>query len=259
MIVLRSVLRRLAPAMLFLAPTLARAESSGKVSVAAAANLAHVIGALDAEFTRTHPDIAVAHRIGASGGLLSQIENGAPFDVFLSADVDYPRRLAADGCAERDSLVVFATGKLALVTSRPGFRPDGLAQVVGSDSVRRIAIANPRLAPYGRAALEALEALGLRGAAEPKLVYGESVVQAAQLAASGNADAGIVALSLVRTPGHALAGAWVEVPAGLYHPIAQGAILTARGARNPAARIYLAFLHGPQARKIIEQFGYGLP
>ena len=229
------------------------------VCVAAAANLAHVVGPLSAEFSRLHPGTRVSNQIGSSGSLVAQIVNGAPCDVFLSADMDFPRKLASAGGADGSTLFAFATGKLVLWSTRDGVPVTSVEAVVRNPAVRKLAIANPRVAPYGRAALEALGALGLDGVAGPKLVYGENVIQAAQYVATGHADAGFVALSIVSAPGLMNRGRWLEVPAGLYKPIAQGAILTRRGASNPAARQYLRFLATPGARAILARFGYGLP
>jgi len=229
------------------------------LSVAAAANLVYALDALDAAFQKANAGVELTRQTGASGSLVAQIVNGAPYDLFLSADADYPRRLADRGGADRASLAVFAYGRLVLWTTRPSLEPASLASVVRDPSVARIAIANPDIAPYGRAARQALERLGLMTEAGTKLVMGESVAQAAQFVETGNADAGLVALSLVLSPRLRERGRWIEVPRTLYEPIEQAAILTNRGAANPAARRYLAFLAGGGARKILEDFGYGVP
>jgi len=237
----------------------ARAPAAEQVSVAAAANLTYVLGPLNAEFARSDPGVVLTSEIGASGSLVAQIANGAPYDVFLSADLDFPRRLIAAGGADGSSLVTFAFGRLVLWTTRPGLDLGSVGSVVRDPSVLRIAIANPKAAPYGRAAEEALARLGVSGDAQPKLVFGENITQTAQFVSSGNADAGFVAYSLVVAPNNRGRGRWIEVPASLYSPIAQGAVLTTRGMANPAARRYLQFLGSPAARKVFAQFGYGLP
>jgi len=236
-----------------------RAPAAERLSIAAAANLVYALAPLNAEFAKADPDVVLTSETGASGSLVVQIENGAPYDVFLSADLDFPRELIAAGGAEAASLTTFALGRLVLWTTAPELRPASVAAAVRSPGVRRIAIANPATAPYGRAAKQAIEKLGLMDAARPKLVVGENVSQAAQYVESGNADAGFVALSLVLSPKLKDRGRWLEVPDSLFAPIEQGAVLTHRGADNAAARRYIRFLAGPAARGVLRRFGYGLP
>jgi len=247
---------RLLLALLLLAPS---ARAAGKVSVAAAANLVYALDALDAEFARIAPDVAVTTATGASGGLVAQIENGAPFDVFLSADLDYPKALVAAGHADAQRVTCFATGRLVLWTTNPAVILTSVAATVRDPAVQKLAIANLDTAPYGRAARQALEKLGAWIDARPKLVVGENITQTAQFVETGNADAGFVALSLVLSPKLKDRGRWLEVPATLHAPLDQGAVLTTRGAANPAARRYLAFLASPAAQKILRDFGYGVP
>jgi molybdate transport system substrate-binding protein len=253
------ILRPVAAVSLFLAALGAGVGAEEHVSVAAAANLVFVLDPLNAEFSRENPGVSLTDTLGASGSLVSQIENGAPFDVFLSADLLYPKRLAKDGGAQGSSLVVFAIGRLVLWTTRPGLELSSVGSVVRSPSVQRIAIANPSTAPYGRAAEEALSNLGLSEAARPKLVYGENISQAAQFVLGGNVDAGFVALSLVLSPKLRDKGRWLAIPQDDYAPIAQGGVLTLRGAANPAARKYLQFLATTRARAVFAQYGYGAP
>jgi molybdate transport system substrate-binding protein len=229
------------------------------VSVAAAANLVFVLEPLNAGFEKANPDVSVTDTIGASGSLVSQIENGAPYDVFLSADLQYPRKLIGAGGAEPKSLVVFAMGRLVLWTTRPDLDLSTVLSAVRSPLVKRLAIANPATAPYGRAAEEALARLGIAEDVRTRLVFGENISQTAEFVMSGNADAGFVALSLVLSPKLRDKGRWLEVPPGTYAPIAQGGVLTLRGAGNPAARRYLAYLASPPARAVFVRFGYGIP
>jgi len=229
------------------------------IAIAAAANLVYVIGPLNAEFAKVRADVAVQVEIGASGNLVAQIKNGAPYDVFLSADTEFPQKLVRAGGAQSSSLVTFAMGKLVLWTTKPGVELSSIESVVRSKMVEKIAIANPGTAPYGRATEEALAKLGLSDVAKPKLVFGENITQAAQFVSTGNADAGFVALSLVLSPNLKMKGRWIEVPSALYTPIAQAGVLTTRGATKAAARQYLDFLTSPAARKVFAQFGYGLP
>jgi len=230
-----------------------------RVAVAAAANLVYVLEPLNAEFAKTDPGVDVESEIGASGNLVAQIGNGAPYDVFLSADMEYPKKLVQAGGAQASSLVTFAVGKLALWTTRPELDLSSVESVVRNPKVAKLAIANPSVAPYGRAAEQVLAKLGLTGVARAKLVFGENITQTAEYVSSGNADAGFVALSLVFSPKLKDKGRWLEVSPELYDPIAQGGVLTNRGAANPAARRYLAFLTSPAARRVFAQFGYGLP
>ena len=237
----------------------AAARGAPAVGVAAAANLSYALGALDAEFGKSHPETAVTAAVGASGGLVAQIRNGAPYDVFLSADPEYALALVASGDADPASLTPFAVGRLVLWTTREGLDVADIAAAVRSPSVHALAIANPASAPYGRAARQALEKLGLWAEARPKLVTGENISQAVQFVDTGSADAGFVALSAVLSAKLRGRGRWQEVPAALYDPLTQVAVVTARGRSNPAAALYVGFLRSAPARAILERFGYGHP
>lgn len=243
-----------------LAATLASVRAD-TVAVAAAANLTYVLTALNTRFQQENPGATVTVTLSSSGNLYAQITNGAPFDVFLSADMDFARRLADSGFGEPATLRPFATGRLALWTLRPDLPLSDIAAVVRSPLVKRLAMAEPRTAPFGTAAKATLNKLGLLAVATPKLVIGENIAQTAQFVQTGNADAGFVALSFVLSPRLAHRGHWVAVPEALYAPVSleQGAILTRHGARNAAARRYLEFLHTDAARKILEAAGYGVP
>lgn len=235
------------------------AGAPGQVSIAAAANLTQAIGALDAGFKSEHPDVDVTLALGSSGSFVAQIENGAPFDVFLSADMGFPAALARSGHADAATLVPFAVGRLVLWTMNPAVDVSGVAASVKSPAARTLAIANTRTAPYGRAARQALEGLGLWDAVQPRLVTAEDISQAAQFVETGNADAGFVALSAVLSPKLRGRGRWIEVPAALFTPLVQGAIITSHGSANPASAAYVAFLRGDAARKVLEAAGYGAP
>ncbi len=252
-----AMLRRATLLALTFAAAVLRGDES--VSIAAAANFVHALDALNAEFKKSAPDATATSATGASGSLVAQIKNGAPFDLFLSADLDYPRALVAAGLADEKSLATFATGRLVLWTTRPSLELKSVTAVVRDPTVKKIAVANLDTAPYGRAARQALEQLGVWSDAQPKLVVGENISQTAQFVATGNADIGFVALSLVLAPNLPERGRWLVVPADLHAPLAHGAVLTVRGATNPAARRYLEFLRGAAARKVLEGFGYGVP
>jgi len=248
------------PLLVLLALAPLGAVAAERVAVAAAANLAYVLAPLDAAFARANPGVNVTSTIGASGSLVAQISRGAPYDVFLSADLDYPRKLVQAGGAPAGATVVtFAFGRLVLWTTRGTLELGSVASVMNNPAVRRVAEANPRTAPYGRAAEEVLAHLGLVDEVRAKIVVGENISQAAQYVASGNADVGFVALSLVAAPHHPSQGRWIEVPSSLYAPIAQGAVVTTHGADHAAAQRYLEFLTGGEARRIFAEFGYGLP
>lgn len=234
---------------------------AGTVSVAAAANLIYAVEALNREFAVAAPGVIVKTTVGASGSLFAQLQHGAPFDVFLSADMDYPARAVAGGLGEAASLRTFATGRLVAWTTRTDVNLDDIRAAIESPQVHKVAIAQPQTAPYGRAAQRALETLGVLDRARPKFVVGESIAQTAQFVETGNAELGFVALSLVRSGRLAGTGRWVEIPAGLHTsvPLDHAAVLTRRGARNPAARRYLEFLGSQAARKVLLDFGYGVP
>lgn len=234
-------------------------ENRTSLSVAAASNLVYALDALNAEFRRSAPEITLTVATGASGNLVAQITNGAPYDIFLSADLDYPRALIAQGGADAKTLTTFSIGRLVLWTTRADLDVSDPAVTVRNPAVRKIAVANPATAPYGRAAQQALEKLGAWSVARPKIVNGENVTQAAQFVETGHADAGFVALSLVLSPKLKDSGRWAEVPAHLYTPLEQGAVITARGAKKLAAARYLAYLGSPAARKILQDYGYALP
>lgn len=239
----------------------AEAPSEPKLAIAAAANLTHVIGVLNTEFERSTPGAKVEVTFGASGGLFAQIRNGAPFDLFLSADTDYPAQLAAAGGADPASLRVFATGRLVLWTTRSDLELSDLAAALKNPVVKKFALAQPKSAPYGRAAEAVLKALGVAEAVGAKTVIGENITQTAQFVETGNADAGFVALSLVRAPRLQNVGRWVEVPPQLYRSASLGhaGVVTTRGTKNPLAGQYLAFLRSPAAQRILEAAGYRVP
>ena len=237
----------------------AEAPPPGALSVAAAANLVYALDALNAEFGRSAPEVAVTSTTGASGSLVAQIAHGAPYDVFLSADRGFAQALVVAGNADAKTLSAFALGRLVLWTTREGVDVTDIAAAVRSPLVRKLAVANVDTAPYGRAAEQSLKALGAWDDAKPKIVMGENISQTAQWVETGNADAGFVALSMVVSPRLKGRGRWTEVPASLHEALEQCAVITARGSSNPAAARYVAFLHSQAARSILEAFGYAIP
>lgn len=234
----------------------ALATHAGEVQVAVAANFAVPLERIGAGFTA-----ASGHTLkvsaGATGKFHSQIVAGAPFEVLLAADDETPRKLVADGHAVAGTAFTYAIGRLVLWSAQPGFVDDQGA-VLASGRFAHLAIANPKIAPYGAAGLEVLKARGLTEAVTPKLVTAESIAQAFQFVSTGNAELGFVALSQVAVPGKPAAGSYWLVPPSLYGEIRQDAVLLKAGERNPAAAALLAYLKTAAARDIVKAFGYGL-
>lgn len=249
------------PAVLFLffIGSLFSEAAQPKVTIASAANFVYVLEALKTEFQAAHPDISIETVTGASGSLFAQVKSGAPYDLFLSADVDYPRQLIAADLADATSLTVFARGRLVFWSNYPGPTDRELEEVLRDPRLKKIALANPRNAPYGRAAKQVLERLGEWAPDSLRWVYGENVSQAAQFIESGNADAGFVALSLVLSPRLKGKVYFIEIPEGWHEPLDHAAILTRHGQASSEARLFLQFLREPAALKLLETFGYALP
>lgn len=223
------------------------------VPVAVAANFTEPAKAIAAAFTKATGDTATLS-FGSSGAFLTQIGHGAPFEVFLSADVERPAKAEADGLAVQGSRFTYAVGRLVLYSRTPGL-VDGEGAVLRSGRFSHLAIADPAAAPYGLAATQVLAKLGLAETLAPRIVRGSSIVQAYQFVATGTAELGFVAQAQVAdVPG---GSRWL-VPARLHAPIAQQAVLLKTGATNPAAARFMAFLKGSQARAIIRRYGYQL-
>ncbi len=230
-----------------------RAET---LTVAAASDLVYCLEELNAAFRKTHPQADLKATTGASGTIFAQIQNGAPIDVFLSADVKYPRELIKAGLAEEKSLTIYAIGHLVVWTNKDGVDVSSGLAALDAAAIKKIAIANPEHAPYGRAAKAALEKAGLWDRVQGRLVFGENIAQTAQFIETGNADAGIVALSLVMSPRLAKTGRWTPVPADAHPKLEQAAVLTKRGAANPLASEYLDFLGLKEAREVFDRYGF---
>jgi molybdate transport system substrate-binding protein len=245
---------------LFLLPTAASTASrTTTVQIAAASDLVFCLEALHAEFQRQSPEVDLKLSVGSSGNFFAQIRHGAPFDVFLSADLDYPRALITAGEADAASLTPYAIGRIVLWTLRDDLDLSRGLSVLRDPRIRRIAIAQPAHAPYGRAAQEALQAAEVFDEVRARLVMGENIAQTAQFVQTRNAEVGIVALSLVLAPRLRGVGHYAEIPAAMHQPLEQGAVLTRRGATNPAATRYLEFLRSSEARQIFGDFGFVLP
>jgi molybdate transport system substrate-binding protein len=265
-----------------LAALAAAAGQAAEVQVAVAANFAGPLARIGEGFTA-----ATGHTLkvsaGATGKFYTQIQAGAPFEVLIAADDETPRKLISEGLAVAGSNFTYAIGKLVLWSAQPGV-VDGDGQVLSAGRFQHLAIANPKLAPYGAAGLEVIKALGLSDALAPKLVTAESIAQAYQFVSTGNAELGFVALSQVIAagppqgdqrplggpaakppggqttlmPGKPVQGSYWLVPQALYGQIRQDAVLLKTGDANAAARALLSYLKSPAAKAVIESFGYGL-
>jgi molybdate transport system substrate-binding protein len=196
---------------------------------------------------------------GSSGNFFAQIQNGAPFDIFLSADVSYPHKLVVAQLADASSLEVYAVGHLVLwLPPDTPLDPSAGLKILLDPRIQRIAIANPDHAPYGRAAIAALRFAGLYEQIQPKLVFGENVSQAAQFVQTGSAQAGFLAYSLTLSPAMKSGKFWT-IPADKYPPVEQAAVLLTASSSKEAATSFLAFLKTPAARATLERYGFFLP
>lgn len=231
------------------------AAHAAEALVAVAANFTAPMHAIAGEFEK-----ATGHRLrvslGGSGKFYAQIRHGAPFHVLLSADAAIPEKLEQDGLAVPGTRFTYAVGTLVLWSARPGF-VDGEGRVLAQGRFSHLAVANPKVAPYGAAAHETLDKLGLMGALQTRFVSGENIAQAYQFVASGNAELGFVALSQVMKDGRIAEGSGWVVPAGMHRPIRQDAVLLAKGRDNAAAIALMVFLREPAARAIMRNYGYG--
>ncbi len=230
------------------------AAQAGEVQVAVASNFTAPMQAIGETFeSDTGHKAKLA--FGSTGKFYAQIRNGAPFDVLLAADDETPARLVQEGAAS--SRFTYAIGTLVLWSSKPGF-VDAKGEVLRRGQYGKLALANPKTAPYGRAAIETLARLGALSAAQSKLVQGENIAQTFQFVASGNAELGFVALSQVMKGGKVQQGSAWLVPAEMHEPIRQDAVLLSAGRANIAAQALLDYLKGDKARQVIRSFGYAL-
>ncbi len=234
------------------------AISPNALRIAAAADLQFALREVIAAFKERHPGAEVTATFGSSGTLFAQLSNGAPFDLFLSADVDYPRKLIEQGHAAPGTDFAYATGHLVL-WARNGvnlhLERDG-ADVLRDPSIQQIAVANPKTAPYGRAAVAGLKGLGLYNAVESRLVFGENVAQTAQMVESGSADAGIISLSLALSPALREKGTYWQFPATTHPAVVQGGVIL-KWARDPdLADEFRRFLLSAGGAAFLTQFGF---
>lgn len=225
--------------------------------VSVASNFSKPMTEIAAEFAKTTGHTAKLS-FGSSGKFVSQLENGAPFEILLSADEKGPQKLEQAGLAVAGSHFTYALGKLVLWSSTPGY-VDEQGKILTTGGFKHIALADPKLAPYGVAALEVLKGLNLQDKLSSLFVLGENIAQTYQFISTGNAELGFVALSQVIDNGHCATGSCWIIPDDRHAPIRQDAVLLALGAENPAAKALLEYLKSAPALAIIEKYGYGLP
>lgn len=241
----------LCAALLFSSQALAE-----QVQVAVATNFTAPLQAIAAEFEQDTGHSVVAS-FGATGQLYAQIQHGAPFEMLFSADASTPARLDSEGQGVSGSRFTYAVGSLVLWSATPGYL-DGSDAALKANQFRHLAIAEPKTAPYGLAATQVLEKLGLTEAVQGKLVTGQSIAKALHFIATGNAELGFVALSQVYQDGQLSSGsAWI-VPAELHTPIRQDALILKKGEHNPAAAAFMDYIKGEKAARIIQSYGYRL-
>ncbi len=231
-----------------------------EIAVAAAADLKFAMGELAANFEKeTGNKVNVTY--GSSGNFFSQIQNGAPFDLFFSADVEYARKLEAGGLAEPGTLYNYAVGRIVLWMPQ-GVKVDLNAQGMNAlldSAVQRIAIANPAHAPYGRAAVAAMKKAGVYEKVEPKLVYGENISQATQFVQSGNAQAGIIAMSLAISPAMKDSGKMWLIPGGLHPSIEQAAVVVKNSQKKEAAKTFIEYIKSAAGKAVMDKYGFTTP
>lgn len=230
----------------------------GRLTVAAASDLRFVLGEVLRPFRAARPGLQVEVIYGSSGKIATQVRNGAPFDVFMSADIAFAKALFDDGFAAGPPRL-YAVGRLVSWSADATLGRLKLAEIVADPRLRRFAIANPEHAPYGQRAVEALRSQGLYDAVAAKLVLGDNVSQAAQFIEAGAAQAGMVAYSIVLAPQLAGRGAWTLVPEAWHRPLEQALVVTRRAAGHVAAAAFVAHLEAPDSRALLRRYGFALP
>jgi len=259
-VICRSLLLVLLLVTVGIQPTLCAQALAREIIVAAAADLSSALKDVAANYEK-RTSIKVKLSFGASGALTQQIENGAPFDVFFSADMDYPRQLIAARHADEATLYRYAVGRLVLwapADSTLDFEHKGM-DVLLDPAVKKISIANPQHAPYGRAAVAALKHYGLYERVSDRLVFGENVAQAAQFVESGNAQVGFMALAHAMAPAMQGKGKYWQVPADTYPPLDQGVVVIARSQHREDAAAFVEYVKTPEAAAVLQRYGFTLP
>jgi len=236
-------------------------SDAAEITVAAAADLKFAMDQLVAEFHTNHPDISVRVTYGSSGNFFAQLQNRAPFDLYFSADIDYPRKLADAGCALDTNVFLYAVGRIVVwvpTNSTVDVQKLGIQSLL-APGVKKIAIANPQHAPYGRAAVAAMKSLRVYEEAKSQLVFGENIAQTAQFVESGAADIGIIALSLAVAPQIREAGRYWELPLDSYPKLEQGGVILNWTKEPHASRVFRDFVLSPQGRQVLKRYGFFLP
>ena len=228
-----------------------------KITVAAAADLKFAMDEIVTGFKKGHSGAELDVIYGSSGKFHTQIQQGAPYDLFFSADINYPRELAKKGMAASE-VKPYAVGRVVLWSNSMDTTKMTLASLT-DPKIARIAIANPKHAPYGKRAEEALKASGLWDRLQPKFVFGENIAHTAQFVQTGNAQVGIIALSLAVNPELAKKGGYYLIPDKLHNPLEQGYIITKQGAAKPLARQFADYMGSKPARSIMTRYGFVLP
>lgn len=242
-------------------PNSASTKGNRQLRIAAASDLKFALEEVRGKFSSLHPGSTITITYGSSGSIFAQLANEAPFDLFLAADIDYARRLVEQGQGVRDGDFAYARGHVVVWIPKdsPHLTENIGMEFLREKGVQRIAIANPKTAPYGRAAVAALKSLGVYDAVEPKLVYGENIAQAAQMVESSAADAGIIALSLAVSPALQDKGRYWKVPDSVHPPLVQGGVIL-RWAQDAAlANDFRDFLLSGEGASILKQFGFDEP
>ena len=232
---------------------------SEEVTIAAASDLSFAFKEIVTEYEQSTGN-HVRLTLGSSGNFYAQIQNGAPFDLYFSADIGYPKKLEEAGLVVPGSLYPYAVGRIVLWTGN-GSHLDlskGL-EILREPTIKKIAIANPKHAPYGRAAVAAMEHFKVYDQVKDRLILGENISQAAQFIESGACDAGIIALSLALAPAMKAAGQYWEIPANAHLPLEQGAVILKQSKHPEAARQFLEFIKGPHGQEIMKRYGFTLP
>ncbi len=236
---------------------LALSAQAEKITIAAAADLKFAMDEIVSRYKQSHAADEIEVVYGSSGKFNTQIQQGAPFDLFFSADIAFPRELAKSGLAASE-VKPYAVGRIVLWSSRMDASKMTLASLT-DPKIAHIAIANPQHAPYGKRAEEALRISGLWGKIESKLVYGENIANTAQFVQTGNAEVGIIALSLAVSPTLSAKGGYYLIPDKLHAPLEQGFILTKRATDNALAKRFAEYMSSKSARAVMTQYGFVLP
>ena len=231
-----------------------------KILIAAASDLNFAMNEICRDFEKTHSSIRVEVSYGSSGNFYAQIKQGAPYDIFFSADASYPARLEEEGFAVKGQQQLYAIGKIILwIPRKLTLNPQKGLNIVLKPEIKKLAIANPKHAPYGRAAEESLRYYGLWDKVQGKLVFGENILQAAQFVQTGSADAGIIALSLAISPKMVKDGSYWIIPTESYSRLEQGYAVLQRGKGTSSVKAFLEFVQGKKGKKILSDFGFILP